>query len=107
MRSYSSGINFGLRLSQIEYPNYPKEIASREEAMFVEKRGTSTMDVLGPRAHEDDDETASGMRSAETMLRLVPVALSVAALVVMLKNSQTNDYGSLSYSDLGAFRYVQ
>ncbi|CBI27492.3 unnamed protein product, partial [Vitis vinifera] len=24
----------------------------------------------------------------------------------MLKNSQTNDFGSLSYSDLGAFRYL-
>jgi hypothetical protein len=47
----------------------------------------------------------STMRTAETMLRLVPVALCVSALVVMLKNTQTNDYGSLSYSDLGAFRY--
>ncbi|XP_062152942.1 CASP-like protein 2A1 [Alnus glutinosa] len=85
-----------------EYPNHPKE----EEAMFVEKRGSSAMDVLGQRAHEDDDGTASGMRTAETMLRLVPMALCVAALVVMLKNSQTSDYGSLSYSDLGAFRYL-
>jgi hypothetical protein len=89
-----------------EYPNHPKEY-SIEEAMFVEKRGSSAMDVLGQRAHEDEDGTASGMRTAETMLRLVPMALCVAALVVMLKNSQTSDYGSLSYSDLGAFRYVQ
>lgn len=63
------------------------------------------MVVLGPGAHEDDNGTANGMRIAETMLRLVPMALCVAALVVMLKNSQTNDYGSFSYSDLGAFRY--
>ncbi|KAL0328379.1 UNVERIFIED_CONTAM: CASP-like protein 2A1 [Sesamum calycinum] len=34
------------------------------------------------------------------------MALCVAALVIMLKDSQTNDYGSLSYSDLGAFRYL-
>lgn len=73
--------------------------------MFVEKRASSTMDVMGPRAHEDDG-SASGMRTAETMLRLLPMALCVAALVLMLKNSQTNDYGSLSYSDLGAFRYL-
>lgn len=73
--------------------------------MLGEKRSaTSTMDIMGQRAPVEDG-SASGMRTAETMLRLVPMALSVAALVVMLKNSQTNDFGSLSYSDLGAFRY--
>lgn len=46
------------------------------------------------------------MRTAETLLRLVPLALCVVALLVMLKNSQTNDLGSVSYSDLGAFRYL-
>ncbi|PNX58732.1 hypothetical protein L195_g059336, partial [Trifolium pratense] len=27
------------------------------------------------------------------------------ALVLMLKNSEENDYGSVSYIDLGAFRF--
>ncbi|KAK6132443.1 hypothetical protein DH2020_033820 [Rehmannia glutinosa] len=43
------------------------------------------------------------MRTAETLLRILPMALCVVALVIMLKDSQTNEYGSLSYSDLGAF----
>ncbi|PKI47669.1 hypothetical protein CRG98_031955 [Punica granatum] len=42
----------------------------------------------------------------ETLLRLVPMGLCVSALVIMLKNSQSSDYGSISYSDLGAFRYL-
>ena len=50
------------------------------------------------------DEGNTCMRTAETLLRLVPMGLCIAALVVMLKNSQTNDFGSLSYSKLGAFR---
>ncbi|KAL0311337.1 UNVERIFIED_CONTAM: CASP-like protein 2A1 [Sesamum angustifolium] len=53
-----------------------------------------------------DESGSSTMRTAETLLRVLPMALCVAALVIMLKDSQTNDYGSLSYSDLGAFRYL-
>ncbi|MCD9643576.1 hypothetical protein HAX54_031177 [Datura stramonium] len=48
----------------------------------------------------------NGSNMAETMLRLVPMALCVVALVIMLKDSQTNNFGSLSYSDLGTFRYL-
>ncbi|KAH7655289.1 Casparian strip membrane protein [Dioscorea alata] len=46
------------------------------------------------------------MRTAETLLRVVPIGLCLAALLVMLKNSQENDYGSVSYSNLGAFTYL-
>ncbi|XP_027336637.1 CASP-like protein 2A2 [Abrus precatorius] len=46
------------------------------------------------------------LRTAETFLRLLPIALCVSALVLMLKNSQENEYGSVGYSDLGAFRYL-
>lgn len=53
----------------------------------------------------DESGNKSSMRSAETLLRLLPVALCTVSLVVMLKNSQTSDIGTLSYSDLGAFRY--
>ncbi|KAG6656863.1 hypothetical protein CIPAW_04G050500 [Carya illinoinensis] len=78
--------------------------------MLAEKRATSPMEVMGPRDEkeyeEEEGSVSSTMRTAETLLRLVPVGLCVAALVVMLKNSQTNDFGSISYSDLGAFRYL-
>ncbi|KAL3508912.1 hypothetical protein ACH5RR_028313 [Cinchona calisaya] len=55
---------------------------------------------------QDDENGSSCMRTAETLLRLLPVTLSVVALVIMLKDSQANEFGSLSYSDLGAFRYL-
>ncbi|XP_075476993.1 CASP-like protein 2A1 [Primulina tabacum] len=54
----------------------------------------------------DGSGGSSTMRTAETLLRILPMGLCVVALVVMLKNSQSNEYGSLSYSDLGAFRYL-
>uniref|UniRef100_A0A2P2IIL8 CASP-like protein n=1 Tax=Rhizophora mucronata TaxID=61149 RepID=A0A2P2IIL8_RHIMU len=54
----------------------------------------------------NEDVKSSSMLKAEAPLRLVPMALGISALVLMLKNSQTNDFGSLSYSDLGAFRYL-
>ncbi|GAV78678.1 DUF588 domain-containing protein [Cephalotus follicularis] len=54
----------------------------------------------------ENEEVNTTMRTAETLLRLVPMALCVTALVIMLKNSQSTDFGSLSYSDLGAFRYL-
>ncbi|PON68600.1 Casparian strip membrane protein [Parasponia andersonii] len=52
------------------------------------------------------DTNNGGMRTTETLLRLIPIAPCIAALVVMLHNSQTNDFGSVSYSHLGAFRYL-
>ncbi|XWS27473.1 hypothetical protein CRYUN_Cryun26dG0118200 [Craigia yunnanensis] len=65
----------------------------------------SPMALMGSSRYENEEVNTS-MRTAETMLRLVPMALGVAALVVMLKNSQSNEFGSVSYSDLGAFRYL-
>ncbi|XP_019154010.1 PREDICTED: CASP-like protein 2A1 [Ipomoea nil] len=60
----------------------------------------------GVDGEDERGSTGGGMRTAETLLRLLPMALCVVALVIMLKNSQTNDFGSLSYSDLGAFKYL-
>ncbi|GAU44099.1 hypothetical protein TSUD_123860 [Trifolium subterraneum] len=54
----------------------------------------------------EEGNTTSFLRTAETFLRLLPIGLCVSALVLMLKNSQQNDYGSVSYTDLGAFRYL-
>ncbi|KAG8637275.1 CASP-like protein 2A1 [Manihot esculenta] len=65
----------------------------------------SPMGMIGSTT-DDREEPTSPLRTVETILRLVPMALCISALVLMLKNSQTNDYGSLSYSDLGAFRYL-
>ncbi|CAI0440783.1 unnamed protein product [Linum tenue] len=67
--------------------------------------GMNTSTAAGNR-EELQDHAGGSMRTAESILRLVPVGLCVSALVVMLKNSQTNDFGSLSYSDLAAFRYL-
>lgn len=64
----------------------------------------SPMGMIGSTT-DDREEPTSPLRTVETILRLVPMALCISALVLMLKNSQTNDYGSLSYSDLGAFRF--
>lgn len=58
------------------------------------------------REPEDGITTSGSLRTAETLLRLAPMALCLAALVTMLKNSQSNDYGAVSYSNLGAFRYL-
>ncbi|KAK7321454.1 hypothetical protein VNO77_32112 [Canavalia gladiata] len=46
------------------------------------------------------------LRIVETFLRLLPIGLCVTALIIMLKNSQQNDYASISYTDLAAFRYL-
>ncbi|XP_023525986.1 CASP-like protein 2A1 [Cucurbita pepo subsp. pepo] len=54
----------------------------------------------------DETLSSSGMRVADTLLRLASMGLCVAALIVMLKNSQTDDYGSVAYSDLGAFKFL-
>ncbi|KAL8148672.1 CASP-like protein F16 [Apium graveolens] len=54
-----------------------------------------------------EPSTEEGTKNiGETLLRLLPIGLCLSALVIMLKNSQSNDFGSLTYSDLGAFRYL-
>lgn len=58
-----------------------------------------------PARAEEEHGTSSALRTSETFLRLIPIGLSVAALVLMLNDSQTNEYGSLAYTDLAAFRF--
>ncbi|KAG2259583.1 hypothetical protein Bca4012_055725 [Brassica carinata] len=60
----------------------------------------------GGAATEKWEEVSTAIRTAETMLRLAPVGLCLAALVIMLKDSQNNEFGSVSYSNLSAFRYL-
>ncbi|KAL6999783.1 hypothetical protein U1Q18_000939 [Sarracenia purpurea var. burkii] len=71
--------------------------------------GSSPMEGRSAMAEEEDGggaDGSTGMRTAETLLRLLPMGLCIVSLVVMLKNSQTNEFGTLSYSHLGAFSYL-
>ncbi|KAH7514453.1 hypothetical protein FEM48_Zijuj11G0091200 [Ziziphus jujuba var. spinosa] len=65
---------------------------------------SSPMAMLGD--HQEGSNTTNPMRTAETLLRLLPIAPCVGALVLTLHNSQTNEFGSISYSHLGSFRYL-
>ncbi|KAJ0983731.1 hypothetical protein J5N97_002087 [Dioscorea zingiberensis] len=74
--------------------------------VIVEEDKTRKVVRNDAREEEVVGNLGSVMRTAETLLRVVPIGLCLAALVVMLKNSQDNDYGSVSYSNLGAFTYL-
>lgn len=77
-----------------------------EKGIGVELATRSSIEM---RNSVDDDEDldckVSFLRIVETFLRLFTIGLCVTALVIMLKNSEENEYGSVAYSDLGAFRY--
>ncbi|AEE75510.1 unnamed protein product [Arabidopsis thaliana] len=45
-------------------------------------------------------------KSAEAVLRVASMALSITGLVIMIKNSISNEFGSVSYSNIGAFMYL-
>ncbi|RZR83210.1 hypothetical protein BHM03_00009779 [Ensete ventricosum] len=49
-------------------------------------------------------ESAEEGRTAEALLRVAPVGLCLAAMAIMLRNSQENDFGAVSYADLTAFK---
>ncbi|KAI5434579.1 hypothetical protein KIW84_021421 [Lathyrus oleraceus] len=78
-----------------------------EKGIGVELATRSSIEM---RNSVDDDEDldckVSFLRIVETFLRLFTIGLCVTALVIMLKNSEENEYGSVAYSDLGAFRYL-
>jgi uncharacterized protein (TIGR01569 family) len=42
----------------------------------------------------------------ELLFRVTPLALCIAAMAIMLKNKQSNQYGALHYSDVGGFKYL-
>ncbi|XP_058108811.1 CASP-like protein 2A1 [Magnolia sinica] len=79
-------------------------------AMMMEKKEKASS---SPRTEEvvlgvslEDDNSSSSIRNVETLLRVVPMGLCLAALILMIKNSISNDYGSVSYSNLGGFKYL-
>ncbi|KAK7276167.1 hypothetical protein RIF29_17302 [Crotalaria pallida] len=64
----------------------------------------SSLQMTG--ADDELEGNTSILRTVETFMRLLPIGLCVTALVIMLKNSEENEYGSVAYNDLGAFRYL-
>ncbi|XP_074555674.1 CASP-like protein 2A1 [Curcuma longa] len=79
--------------------------ASAEQSTIMK-----SIDEEGQRTQQGGDvaeaEDAGNGRVAETLLRVAPIGLCLAALIIMVKNSQDGDYGSISYSDLAAFKYL-
>ncbi|KAF5780648.1 putative casparian strip membrane protein [Helianthus annuus] len=71
---------------------------------MAEKNSNLATGTSGP--CQEEDGNSGGIRTVEMLLRLFPVGLCVAALVVMIKDSETNDYGSLSYSNFTGFRFL-
>ncbi|XP_030525367.2 CASP-like protein 2A1 [Rhodamnia argentea] len=77
------------------------------ESMATTATATATMKEESHSKHGGENgEGCERARTAETLMRVVPIGLCLTALVMMLRDSESNDYGSLSYSDLGAFRYL-
>lgn len=59
---------------------------------------------------EEEIELISGSTAQkkwiETALRFLPVGFCISALALMLKSKQGNDYGTVEYKHVGAFRYL-
>ncbi|WOL08523.1 CASP-like protein 2A1 [Canna indica] len=55
---------------------------------------------------EGGDQYLREGRKAESLLRVAPMGLCLAAMVIMIKNAQENDFGAVSYADLSAFKYL-
>uniref|UniRef100_A0A0D9W352 CASP-like protein n=1 Tax=Leersia perrieri TaxID=77586 RepID=A0A0D9W352_9ORYZ len=78
---------------------------------MAEEKATATggadVGALQPSSGDEAAAAASArVRPVETLLRAAPLGLCVAAMAVMLRNSQSNEYGAVSYSDLGGFKYL-
>lgn len=52
------------------------------------------------------EAAAARVRPVETLLRAAPLGLCVAAMTVMLRDQQSNEYGTVAYSNLGGFKYL-
>ncbi|CAJ1970810.1 unnamed protein product [Sphenostylis stenocarpa] len=78
-----------------------------EEGGEVLESWRSRKQLIGGEGNEELEGTNNGvLRVVETLLRLFTIALSVTALIIMLKNSEKNEYGSVNYTDFSAFRYL-
>ncbi|CAH9091055.1 unnamed protein product [Cuscuta epithymum] len=84
-------------------------VTYQTNAVFSPNNAVGMADGNAGSSSQEDERgsAAAGFRRAETLLRLFPMALCVVALVLMLKNSQSNtDFGSISYSDVVPFKYL-
>ncbi|KAJ4977920.1 hypothetical protein NE237_008700 [Protea cynaroides] len=66
----------------------------------------SSMEMVVDGVKGEEKAGSTSVQTVETLLRIFPMILCVTALVIMLKDSQTNDFGSISYLDLGGFKYT-
>ncbi|GLJ40228.1 hypothetical protein SUGI_0825760 [Cryptomeria japonica] len=55
---------------------------------------------------EDDCEISEGEKWVERGLRIAALPLCIAALVLMIKSKEINDYGALKYNHIAAFKYL-
>ncbi|CAL9103131.1 CASP-like protein 2A1 [Musa acuminata AAA Group] len=83
-----------------------KTMSEEERKQNKQARGVTAVALGGEEAAASGGADGGDGRAAETLLRVTPVGLCVAALVIMLKNAQDNDYGAISYADLTAFKYL-
>ncbi|KAI0516487.1 hypothetical protein KFK09_009162 [Dendrobium nobile] len=60
-------------------------------ALPVSKQEEEVLDAI--------ESGLSGVRTAETLLRVVPMGFCLAALILTIKISVDKDFGSVSYSD--------
>ncbi|CAH9091057.1 unnamed protein product [Cuscuta epithymum] len=84
-------------------------VTYQTNAVFSPNNAVGMADGNAGSSSQEDERgsAAAGFRRAETLLRLFPMALCVVALVLMLKNSQSNtDFGSISYYDVLPFKYL-
>lgn len=52
------------------------------------------------------DSNSGQAKRFELLFRVTPLALCIAAMAIMLKNKQSNQYGALHYSDIGGLKYL-
>ena len=53
---------------------------------------------------EDDCEITGGEKWAERVLRIVALPFCIAAVVLVIKSNELNDYGALKYNHIAAFK---
>lgn len=73
---------------------------NREEVVVSDNIPTPKTDKSSPGG------SSSSLRTAETLFRVTPVVLCVATFAVMVRNRQTNAYGTITYTDLTGFNYL-
>jgi hypothetical protein len=91
-------------------PSTQQVLDSDLERGEMSKMAEEEKEAPGNGVARDQQQLAAGesarARPLETLLRAAPLGLCVAAMAVMLRDRQTNEYGAVSYADLGGFKYL-